>query len=81
MTATIPALDAETLELSLKSLRDFAKDRLPDETLRQLDARDECPLDIVHAMCGPELGIPLLFVCRAGTLLQGQVGSSHVSFT
>jgi alkylation response protein AidB-like acyl-CoA dehydrogenase len=62
MTATVTALDAETLELSLKSLRDFAKDRLPDETLRGLDARDECPLEIVHAMCGPELGIPLLFI-------------------
>jgi alkylation response protein AidB-like acyl-CoA dehydrogenase len=53
----------KTLKLSLKSLRDFAKKRLPDETLRELDERDECPLDIVHHMCSPDkLGIQLLFV-------------------
>lgn len=53
----------KTLKLSLKSLRDFAKKRLPDETLRELDERDECPLDIVHDMCSPDqLGIQLLFI-------------------
>jgi len=53
----------KTLKLSLKSLRDFAKKKLPDETLRELDERDECPLDIVHHMCSPDqLGIQLLFV-------------------
>ena len=53
----------KTLKLSLKSLREFAKKRLPDETLIELDARDECPLEIVHHMCSPDkLGIQLLFV-------------------
>src|SRR5579872_1091323 len=53
----------KTLKLSLKSLRDFAKKRLPDETLRELDERDECPVDIVHDMCSPDqLGIRLLFI-------------------
>jgi alkylation response protein AidB-like acyl-CoA dehydrogenase len=53
----------KTLKLSLKSLRDFAKKRLPDEKLRELDERDECPLDIVHHMCSPDqLGLQLLFV-------------------
>ena len=53
----------KTLKLSLKSLRDFAKKRLPDETLRELDERDECPLDVVHDMCSPDqLGIQLLFI-------------------
>ena len=53
----------KTLKLSLKSLRDFAKKRLDDETLRGLDERDECPLDIVHHMCSPDkLGIQLLFI-------------------
>jgi len=53
----------KTLKLSLKSLRDFAKKRLPDETLRELDERDECPLEIVHHMCSPDqLGIQLLFI-------------------
>ena len=53
----------KTLKLSLKSLHDFAKKRLPDEVLRDLDARDECPLEIVHHMCSPDkLGIQLLFI-------------------
>ena len=53
----------KTLKLSLKSLRDFAKKRLPDQELIDLDARDECPLEIVRQMCNPDkLGIQLLFV-------------------
>ncbi len=53
----------KTLKLSLKSLRDFGKKRLPDEVLIELDERDECPEDIVHIMCDPDqLGIQLLFV-------------------
>jgi alkylation response protein AidB-like acyl-CoA dehydrogenase len=53
----------KTLKLSLKSLRDFAKKRLPDETLIELDERDECPLEIIHDMCSPDkLGIQLLFI-------------------
>ena len=51
------------MKLSLKSLKDFAKKRLPDETLLDLDARDECPLDIVRQMCDPDqIGIQLLFI-------------------
>ena len=63
-TATIPAgaVDAETLELTLQSLRDFVTDRLPDEKILEMDAKDECPLDVVRGMCGPELGIQLLFI-------------------
>src|SRR5215471_9344382 len=53
----------KTLKLSLKSLRDFAKKKLPDEELIALDARDECPLEIVRHMCSPDkLGIQLLFI-------------------
>jgi acyl-CoA dehydrogenase len=53
----------KTLKLSLKSLKDFAKKRLPDETLIELDERDECPLEIVRYMCHPDqLGIQLLFI-------------------
>jgi len=53
----------KTLKLSLKSLREFAKKRLTDEILIDLDARDECPLEVVQHMCSPEkLGIQLLFV-------------------
>ncbi|HSY14055.1 MAG TPA: acyl-CoA dehydrogenase family protein [Verrucomicrobiae bacterium] len=53
----------KTLNLSLKSLRDFAKKRLPDEELIALDERDECPVDIVRHMSDPDkLGMQLLFL-------------------
>ncbi|HKD84448.1 MAG TPA: acyl-CoA dehydrogenase family protein [Terriglobales bacterium] len=56
-------LTKKTLQLSLKSLRDFAKKRLPDEELIALDERDECPVEIVKYMSDPEkLGIQLLFI-------------------
>ena len=56
-------ITAKTLKLSLKSLREFAKKRLPDQVLIDLYARDECPLEIVQHMCDPDkLGIQLLFV-------------------
>ena len=60
--ASAGCVDNETLELTLSALRDFVRDRLPDEKLLALDASDECPLDVVRGMCGPELGIQLLFV-------------------
>lgn len=53
----------ETLELVLQSLQEFAKEHLPDEKLIDLDARDECPMELVHHMCSPEkLGIQLVFI-------------------
>jgi alkylation response protein AidB-like acyl-CoA dehydrogenase len=56
-------ITAKTLKLSIKSLHDFAKKRLPEETLLDLDHKDECPLDVVHDMCDPDrLGIQLLFI-------------------
>ena len=56
-------INAKTLKLSVKSLKEFAKKRLADADLIALDARDECPLDIVRHMCSPDkLGIQLLFI-------------------
>jgi acyl-CoA dehydrogenase len=56
-------LSQKTLKLSVKSLKEFAKKRLPDEVLIDLDERDECPIDIVRDMCSPDkLGIQLLFI-------------------
>src|SRR5512135_3208290 len=53
----------KTLSLSVKALKDFAKKRLTDEVLIDLDARDECPIDIVRHICSPDkLGIQLLFI-------------------
>src|SRR5579872_7043590 len=56
-------ISKKTLKLSLKSLREFAKKKLPDQELIDLDARDECPIEIVRDMCSPDkLGIQLLFI-------------------
>src|SRR5450631_3415028 len=56
-------LAQKTLKLSVKSLKEFAKKRLPDEVLIDLDERDECPIEIVRDMCSPDkLGIQLLFI-------------------
>jgi len=56
-------LAPKTLKLSVKSLKEFAKKRLPDEVLIDLDERDECPIDVVRDMCSPDkLGIQLLFI-------------------
>jgi alkylation response protein AidB-like acyl-CoA dehydrogenase len=56
-------LSQKTLKLSVKSLKEFAKKRLPDEVLIDLDERDECPIAIVRDMCSPDkLGIQLLFI-------------------
>ena len=53
----------KTLQLSLKSLRDFAKKRMADEELIALDERDECPVEVVRYMSSPDkLGIQLLFI-------------------
>jgi alkylation response protein AidB-like acyl-CoA dehydrogenase len=53
----------KTLKSSLKALKDFAKKRLADQELIALDARDECPLEVVRDMCSPDkLGIHLLFL-------------------
>ncbi len=53
----------KTQQLRQKSLRDFAKKRLPDEELIALDERDECPVEIVRHMSDPDkLGIQLLFI-------------------
>jgi alkylation response protein AidB-like acyl-CoA dehydrogenase len=55
-------LDKDTLDLILESLREFARRELPDARLLEFDARDEFPADVLRAMCGPELGVHLLFV-------------------
>ncbi len=55
-------LDKDTLLAALAALDEFAKRRLPDSKLLELDAKDEFPEDIVKEMCGPELGIQLFFL-------------------
>jgi alkylation response protein AidB-like acyl-CoA dehydrogenase len=62
MAAGLAGLDRETLDLTLEAIRDFAAERLPDDVLLDLDAKDEFPVDVVRAMCGEELGVQLLFI-------------------
>jgi len=54
--------DKETLDLTLESLKDFAASRLPEKKVLELDAAEEFPVEIVREMCGPGLGIQLLFI-------------------
>ena len=55
-------LDEDTLTMTLQAITEYAGHALPAERLLELDRRDECPEDLVRAMCGDELGIQLLFV-------------------
>jgi alkylation response protein AidB-like acyl-CoA dehydrogenase len=55
-------LDAETLDLTLASIRSFASKYLPDDKLLALDHADEFPIDIVRRMGSDELGIQLIFI-------------------
>jgi alkylation response protein AidB-like acyl-CoA dehydrogenase len=54
--------DKETLDLTLESLKDFTTLHLPDKKVLELDATEEFPVEIVREMCGPGLGIQLLFI-------------------
>lgn len=56
-------LPADSLEMTLQSLRDFAEQRLPVSRLLQLDHADEFPVEDVRALCDPNtLGIQLVFI-------------------
>jgi alkylation response protein AidB-like acyl-CoA dehydrogenase len=55
-------LDKETLDLTLQAISDFTDARLPESKLLELDATHEFPAEVVHDMCGSELGIQLLFI-------------------
>lgn len=58
-------LDLETLNMILSAINDFAEGELDDETLIDLDNRDQYPAEIVRRMGSDELGIQLLFIEEA----------------
>jgi alkylation response protein AidB-like acyl-CoA dehydrogenase len=58
-------LDRETLDAALEALDAYARRRLPDAKLLELDARDEFPEAIVREMVGPELGLGMFFMPEA----------------
>ena len=55
-------MDKETLDLTLHSLGEFVKERLPDDKLLQLDHDDEFPEETVRALGSTELGLQLIFI-------------------
>lgn len=59
----MPTLDPITRNLMLDSLKEYAKRKLPYEFLRELDARNECPVEILREMYDPKvLGIHLVAI-------------------
>jgi acyl-CoA dehydrogenase len=59
----MPGIDTESLEMILRSLREFARAKLPDALLRELDAKDEFPEALIREM-GAELGVQLVFIAE-----------------
>jgi alkylation response protein AidB-like acyl-CoA dehydrogenase len=55
-------LSRQDLEMILQSFREYAERRLTPAVLLELDARNECPESTIREMCGPELGIQLVFL-------------------
>jgi len=55
-------LDAETLTMMLAAIREYVGHAMSQERQLELDHDDECPEDLVRAMCSDELGVHLLFI-------------------
>ncbi len=62
MAPSTAGLDAETLDMTLDAIGEFAQRHLPEHLILELDRDDVCPTDVVRGMCGDELGIQLLFI-------------------
>ena len=62
MAEMTTGLDAETLDMTLDAIGEFATRHLPDARILEYDRDDVCPVDVVRGMCGDELGIQLLFI-------------------
>jgi alkylation response protein AidB-like acyl-CoA dehydrogenase len=54
-------LDIDTLGMTLKAVKEFAGEALPESLLLELDEKDEFPVDVVRTMLG-DLGVLLLFI-------------------
>lgn len=55
-------LDRESLDLALQTLAQYARDKLTDQVLIELDHKDEFPEKIVRDIGSDEVGIQLLFI-------------------
>ncbi len=55
-------LDAESLDLVVKTLKEFAAREAPLDRRLKWDESDTCPADVVRAMLGPGVGLHLVFL-------------------
>ena len=55
-------LDAEDIDLIIKTLKEFAAREAPLEQRLKWDESDTCPEGVVRAMLGPEVGLHLVFL-------------------
>jgi alkylation response protein AidB-like acyl-CoA dehydrogenase len=55
-------LDAEDIELVVKTLKEFTEREAPLERRLEWDKSDTCPEDVVRAMLGPDVGLHLVFL-------------------
>jgi len=55
-------LDAEDIDLVVKTLKEFTEREAPLERRLEWDKSDTCPEDVVRAMLGPEVGLHLVFL-------------------
>ncbi len=62
LPCAVKGLSHQDLEMILESLREYAERRLGPGVLLALDASNECPEGTIREMCGPELGIQLVFL-------------------
>jgi alkylation response protein AidB-like acyl-CoA dehydrogenase len=62
LTGAARGLSRQDLEMTLQSFRDYSERRLSPQVLLDLDAGNECPEEAIREMCGPGLGIPLVFL-------------------
>ena len=55
-------LDAEDIDLIIKTLKEFAAREAPLEQRLKWDESDTCPEGVVRAMLGPDVGLHLVFL-------------------
>ena len=55
-------LDADDIDLVVKTLKEFTEREAPLEKRLEWDRTDTCPTDVVRAMLGPDVGLHLVFL-------------------
>jgi alkylation response protein AidB-like acyl-CoA dehydrogenase len=55
-------LAPEMTEMVVQTLRQVVQRELPDARILELDEKDEFPLDLIHKLLSPEVGLHLIFL-------------------